>query len=38
MPDMYCLSFDEKNKIINFKRDIEVLKKYLLFNYDRTNK
>lgn len=27
MPDMYCLSFDEKNKIINFKRDIEGIEK-----------
>ena len=27
MPDMYCLNFDEKNKIINFKRDIEGIEK-----------
>ena len=22
MPDIYCLEFDEKNKVIDFKRDI----------------
>ncbi len=27
MPDMYCLSFNEKNKITNFKRDIEGIDK-----------
>ncbi len=27
MPDMYCLSFDENNKVINFKRDIEGIEK-----------
>ena len=27
MPDMYCLEFDEKNKVINFKRDIEGIDK-----------
>ena len=27
MPDMYCLSFNEENKIINFKRDIEGIEK-----------
>jgi 2,3-bisphosphoglycerate-dependent phosphoglycerate mutase len=27
MPDMYCLGFDEKNKVINFKRDIEGIEK-----------
>ena len=27
MPDMYCLSFNEENKIISFKRDIEGIEK-----------
>lgn len=27
MPDMFCLSFNEENKIINFKRDIEGIEK-----------
>ena len=27
MPDMYCLRFDEKNKIIDFKRDVEGIEK-----------
>ncbi len=27
MPDMYCLSFDENSKVINFKRDIEGIEK-----------
>ena len=27
MPDMYCLRFDEKNMIIDFKRDVEGIEK-----------
>ena len=27
MPDMYCLRFDEENKIIDFKRDVEGIEK-----------
>ena len=27
MPDMYCLEFDQKNEVVNFKRDIEGLEK-----------
>jgi len=27
MPDMYCLEFDENNKVINFNRDIEDIEK-----------
>ncbi len=27
MPDMYCLGFDEKNKVIEFNRDIEGIEK-----------
>ncbi len=27
MPDMYCLEFDQKNEVVNFKRDIEGIEK-----------
>ena len=27
MPDMYCLEFDKKNDVVNFKRDIEGIEK-----------
>ena len=27
MPDMYCLEFDNKNEVVNFKRDIEGIEK-----------